>query len=109
MAHPQTVQVVLSDEADPELKRELGVGTAVRVSGTWVASQGGRQAWEILADTVDIVGHCDPQAYPLQKKRTSLEHLRTIAHLRPRQTRPRSAFAIVVLADSLFFQRRNFL
>ena len=109
---PQTVQVVLGDEADPEIKRSLGVGAAVRVSGTWVASQGGRQAWEVLANSVDIVGHCDPQSYPLQKKRTSLEHLRTIAHLRPR-TNTHQAMIRVRNALSWqmhsFFQRRNFL
>jgi len=80
----RTVQIVLGDDTADALKKRLGVGAAIRVHGTWVQSPGGKQAIEVKASTIDIVGDCDPSTYPLQKKRTTLEHLRTIAHLRPR-------------------------
>jgi asparaginyl-tRNA synthetase len=108
----QTVQVVLQADADPELKNQLGVGAAVRVAGTWVESQGGKQAVEILADSVDIIGTCDPTTYPLQKKRTSFEHLRTIAHLRPRTNTHQSVLRVrnaLAWQVHKFFQERGFL
>ncbi|MFT4625062.1 MAG: asparaginyl-tRNA synthetase [Myxococcota bacterium] len=109
---PQTVQVVLKDEAATSLKSELGVGAAIRVAGRWVASTGGKQDWEILAEDVTIVGRTDPTTYPLQKKRTSMENLRSIAHLRPRTNTHQ---AVVRVRNALawqihrFFQERGFL
>jgi asparaginyl-tRNA synthetase len=108
----ETVQVVLQADADPELKTQLGVGTAVKVTGQWVESQGGKQSVEILADAVDIIGTCDPATYPLQKKRTSFEHLRTIAHLRPRTNTHQSMLRVRnALAWQIhrFYQDRGFL
>ena len=52
----KTVQVVLAQDTDADLKARLGTGAAVRVTGTWAASPGGKQAWEIKADQVEIVG-----------------------------------------------------
>ncbi|MCA9570953.1 MAG: asparagine--tRNA ligase [Myxococcales bacterium] len=80
----KTVQVVLDEALALAYKAELGVGAAVRVQGEWAASPGGEQSVEIKAHEVQIVGASDPSTYPLQKKRTTLEHLRTIAHLRSR-------------------------
>ena len=58
---------------------------AVRVIGTLVASQGKGQAFEVKADSVEVVGRVeDPDTYPVSAKRHSFEHLRTVAHLRPR-------------------------
>ena len=62
----------------------LATGAAVRVAGVLAASPGAKQAVEIKADDVELVGGCDAEAYPLQKKRHTLEFLRSIAHLRPR-------------------------
>lgn len=90
----QTLQVVLKADADPELKTQLGVGTAVRIRGHWVASPGGKQDWEVLADEVEVVGHSDASTYPIQKKRISLEELRTRAHLRPRTNFHQSAVRV---------------
>jgi len=80
----RTVQVVLTAEQAERHRAEVGLGAAVRVTGKWVPSPGGKQDYEIAAEAFEVIGHSDPSAYPLQKKRTSLEHLRTIAHLRPR-------------------------
>ena len=74
---PSTVQVIIDPDAAEDLKAQLGVGTAVRVHGRWVESPGSGQDWEVRAEEIEIVGSCDPSTYPLQKKRTSLEHLRT--------------------------------
>ena len=107
---PQTVQVVLPAETDPGLKSQLGTGTAVEVHGEWVESQGGKQAWEIMAGEIRVVGAANG-TYPLQKKRHSLEFLRTIAHLRPR-TNTHQAIIRVRNAASWqihkFFQERGF-
>jgi len=109
---PATVQVVLKADADPGLKARLGVGAAVRIDGHWVESPGGKQDVEILADTIDVVGESDPSTYPIQRKRTSFEHLRTIAHLR---SRTNTHQAVIRVRNALawqihrFFQERGFL
>ncbi|KIZ06445.1 asparaginyl-tRNA synthetase [Monoraphidium neglectum] len=62
----------------------ITTGASVRVTGVLAASVGAKQAVEIKATAVELVGGCDAEAYPLQKKRHTLEFLRSIAHLRPR-------------------------
>src|SRR5690242_19422536 len=58
---------------------------AVHVEGTLVESQGKGQRFEIKAERVDLVGGVEnPDHYPVSAKRHSFEHLRTVAHLRPR-------------------------
>lgn len=107
-----TVQVVFDGEPNPDLKATLGVGTAIRVRGSWAESLGGKQDVEILCSEFNIVGSCDPTTYPLQKKRTSMEHLRTIAHLRPRTNTHQSVIRVRnALAWNIhrFFQERDFL
>lgn len=81
---PETVQIVLSPEQVEEFKARLGPGAAVAVTGTWVESPARGQDFEVRAEVVEIVGDCAPADYPIQRKRTSFEYLRTIAHLRPR-------------------------
>ena len=64
---------------------KLGAGCAVAVTGTLVASQGKGQAVELSARAVEVVGWVDdPETYPIQQKRHTLEYLREVAHLRPR-------------------------
>ncbi len=109
---PDTVQVVLKAELIETYKARLGVGAAVEVVGSWVPSQGGEQSFEVLADTVEVVGDCDASVYPLQKSRTSMEHLRTIAHLRPRSNTQQSVVRVRNAAAwqiHRFFQERGFL
>ncbi len=58
---------------------------AVRVEGMLVESQGKGQKFEVKADRVEVVGTVEnPDHYPVSAKRHSFEHLRTVAHLRPR-------------------------
>ena len=91
--------------------QRLTTGASITVHGELVASQGKGQAWELVADKIDIVGRSD-DSYPLQKKGHTPEFLREIAHLRPRsnlfgcvfRVRSRLAFAI-----HQFFQERGFV
>jgi asparaginyl-tRNA synthetase len=58
---------------------------AVRVGGTLVESQGKGQRFEVKADRVEVIGWVEhPDNYPVAAKRHTMEHLRTVAHLRPR-------------------------
>lgn len=64
---------------------KLTAGCSVKVSGTLVESQGKGQQFEIQANAVTVIGWVDdPDTYPIAKKRHTLEHLREVAHLRPR-------------------------
>ena len=63
----------------------LGVGCALEVAGVVVESPGKGQARELKAAQVRVVGAVEnPETYPIAKKRHTFEHLRTVAHLRPR-------------------------
>jgi asparaginyl-tRNA synthetase len=107
-----TVQVILDAAQAEAHSTQLGVGTAVRITGTWKPSPGGQQDWELAAQTIEVVGDCDPADYPIQRKRTSFEHLRTIAHLRPRTNTFQSVFRVRNAAAwhiHRFFQERGFL
>ena len=65
--------------------RKLTTGCAITASGVLSASQGQGQTVEIQADAIEVVGWVDdPEAYPIQQKKTSFEYLREVAHLRPR-------------------------
>jgi asparaginyl-tRNA synthetase len=64
---------------------KLGAGCAIAVTGTLVESQGKGQAVEVAATGVEAIGWVDdPETYPIQQKRHTLEYLREVAHLRPR-------------------------
>src|SRR5690349_23831125 len=63
----------------------ITTGCAVRATGELVASQGKGQSVEVRADSVEVVGWVDdPDHYPMQPKRHTMEYLREVAHLRPR-------------------------
>ncbi|MCA9618450.1 MAG: asparagine--tRNA ligase, partial [Myxococcales bacterium] len=65
--------------------RHLTAGCAVVATGVLAPSQGQGQSFEIQASAVEVVGWVeDPPDYPLQKKRATVEFLRTQQHLRPR-------------------------
>ncbi len=108
----KTLQIVfdMTKFSDEELK-PITTGASICVTGTLVQSMGKGQSCEIQADTLQIYGTADPEAYPLQKKGHSLEFLREIAHLRPRTNtfsavlRLRSALAYAIHS---FFQKKGF-
>jgi asparaginyl-tRNA synthetase len=87
------------------------VGTAFVVKGTLVLTPEAKQPFEIKAKEIEIEGASTPD-YPLQKKRHSLEFLRTIAHLRPRTNLFSAVFrvrSVAAFAIHKFFNERNFV
>ena len=106
------IQVVVEGDALSLLDTtELSTGCSVKVDGTVVDSLGKGQKYEIKASSIQISGPADPNDYPLQKKRHTLEFLRDIAHLRPRtntfgaMSRVRNAAAFAI---HTYFQERGF-
>jgi asparaginyl-tRNA synthetase len=86
-------------------------GASIAVQGALVASQGKGQSWEVVADSVEIIGASD-DTYPLQKKGHTPEFLREIAHLRPRSNLFGSVFRVrsrLAFAVHQFFQERGFV
>ena len=80
----ETIQVVYDQEmGNFDTVSKLNVGTAVIVNGTVIVTPDAKQPFEIHAKSVEVEGEC-PSDYPLQKKRHTLEYLRSISHLRPR-------------------------
>ncbi|MEZ0540126.1 asparagine--tRNA ligase [Fibrella arboris] len=80
-----TIQAVAEAGFLPdETLRLITTGACVAITGELVPSQGAGQAVEVKIAEVHIYGPADPEKYPLQPKRHSLEFLREIAHLRPR-------------------------
>ncbi len=79
------IQIVVDKTvfADDLLSR-ITTGACIGVSGALVESVGSGQAVEIQAKDIEVFGECDPMRFPLQKKDTSFEYLRTVAHMRMR-------------------------
>ncbi len=107
-----TLQVVYHDTMDnfAQISR-LNVGAAVIVRGTLVATPQAKQPFEIQAVEVTMEGASAPD-YPLQKKRHTLEYLRTITHLRPRTNTFQAVFrvrSLTAFAIHKFFQERGFV
>ena len=99
----KNVQIVVDKNAETEaILPKITTGACIGVLGDLVESVGSGQAVEIHAREITLYGPCDPVRYPLQKKDTSLEYLRTVAHMRPRtntfgavlRLRSQMAFAI---------------
>jgi asparaginyl-tRNA synthetase len=94
----------------PAVQR-ITTGVSISATGALVASQGKAQKWELVADTIEIVGPAD-DSYPLQKKGHTPEFLREIAHLRPRSNLFSSIFRVrsrLAFAVHQFFQERGFV
>jgi asparaginyl-tRNA synthetase len=89
-----TVQVVLTAEQAEAFGARLQIGASVHVRGEWVASPASGQPFEVRADAITVLGDSDATLYPMQKKATSFEHLRTIAHLRTRTNTFQSVFRV---------------
>ncbi|MBV8758657.1 MAG: asparagine--tRNA ligase [Deltaproteobacteria bacterium] len=110
----EPLQVVAPQELSNYTSDVLRItsGCAVRAVGELVASQGKGQSVELRADSIEVVGWVDdPDHYPMQPKRHTMEYLREVAHLRPRTniigsvTRVRHALAMAV---HRFFHEHGF-
>ncbi len=103
------LQIVLDKETMPDVSAYMPIGTSLKVEGTLVASE--RNGVEVNAKAVTVLGVC-PGEYPLQKKRHTLEFLRTIPHLRVRTNTFNAIFRVrSVMANAIhrYFQERNYV
>ena len=106
------VQIVVDvDDNTADVLDCIHTGAAISVSGKLVESSGSGQSVEVHADTIDVLGIANPDEYPLQPKKHSLEFLREKAHLRYR-TNTFSAIARIrhkmIFAIHKFFNDRGF-
>ncbi|MEA3478704.1 MAG: asparagine--tRNA ligase [Bacteroidota bacterium] len=77
------IQIVIDiKHIDEGTLNDIHTGASLSVDGKLIESQGGGQRVEVQADKVEVLGRADPDEYPLQPKRHSLEFLREKAHLR---------------------------
>src|SRR5699024_8869004 len=107
-----TLQVVYHDQMENfQEVSKLNVGAAIVVKGTLVATPEAKQPFEIQASEVTVEGDSAAD-YPLQKKRHTMEYLRTISHLRPRTNTFQAVFSfgsLVAMPIHKFFQERDFV
>jgi asparaginyl-tRNA synthetase len=107
------LQIVVDFEnTDAALLKRITTGAAISVSGKLVASLGKGQTVDVKATEIEILGDSDPEKYPLQPKKHSLEFLREIAHLRFRTSTFGAIFRVrntLSFAVHQFFQERGFV
>lgn len=107
------IQIVVDFEnTDPALLKRLTTGAAISVMGELVPSLGKGQKVEIKAKEIEVLGDSDPEKYPLQPKKHSLEFLREIAHLRFRTNTFGAVFRVrntLAYAIHRFFNERGFV
>ncbi len=100
------VQVVVDrDKFDDSILSKITTGASVSIDGEVVASQGSGQKIEVIANDIIVLGESDPEKYPLQPKKHSLEFLREIAHLRFRSN---TFGAITRIRHSMIFAVHKF-
>jgi asparaginyl-tRNA synthetase len=107
------LQIVVDfQNTDEALLKRITTGAAISVTGMLVASLGKGQSVEVKATTIEILGDSDPEKYPLQPKKHSLEFLREIAHLRFRTQTFGAIFRVrnsLAFAVHQFFQNQDFV
>eukprot|EP01133_Synstelium_polycarpum_P013477 gene13477-15880_t len=107
------VQIVVDFNNTPdELLKRITTGAAIAVQGTVVESLGKGQKIDIKASSIEILGDCDPEKFPLQPKKHSLEFLREIAHLRFRTNTFNAVFKVrhaLAFAIHQFYNERGFV
>ena len=108
----RNIQVVLNPEQTPEdLRKRLYTGTSVSVIGVVQESLGKGQNVEVIGQSLTILGDCDPNEFPIQMKKHSLEFLREKAHLRFRTSTFSAVFRVrhhLAFAVNKFFNDRGF-
>ncbi len=107
-----SVQVVYDNSLENfERVSKLYLSASIRVKGKVVLTPNNKQAFEIKAEEIEVLGDSTAD-YPLQNKRHSMEFLRSIAHLRPRANLFRAAYRIRSLAAFAihkFFNEQDFI
>ena len=102
--------------ADPnviaeEVLKKCSTGACLKITGTVIASQGAGQHSELNATHIEVLGESDPEKYPLQPKKHSLEFLREIAHLRMRTNTFGAVFRVrhaLAYAVHTYFNTKGF-
>lgn len=102
--------------ADPnviaeDILKKCSTGACLKITGTVIASQGAGQQSELNATRIEILGESDPEKYPLQPKKHSLEFLREIAHLRMRTNTFSAVFRVrhaLAYAVHTYFNTKGF-
>lgn len=107
------IQIVVDFEnLDASLLKRITTGACLKIEGQLIASIGSGQAVEIKATTVEILGDSDPEKYPMQPKKHSLEFLRENAHMRFRTNTFSAVFRVrntLSFAIHQFFNEKGFL
>ena len=107
------IQAVVDFEnfEEAELKR-VTTGASISITGELIESQGKGQAYEMAVKSFEVLGDSDPDEYPLQPKKHSLEFLRDIAHLRVRTNTFGAIYRIrhqMIYAVHTFFNNKGFV
>ena len=108
----KNLQIVFDDSlSNFEEIRKLTISSSIEVTGILVKTENAKQPFEIKAKEVKIIA-ISASDYPLQKKRHTMEYLRTISHLRPRTNTFNAVFrvrSVLSYAIHKFFQENNFV
>ncbi|MDM8160314.1 asparagine--tRNA ligase [Labilibaculum sp. K2S] len=108
----QNLQIVVDvPNFNEDLLKKISTGAAISVVGEVIASQGSGQSVEVSATKIEVLGVADPEKYPLQPKKHSLEFLREKAHLRFRTSTFSAVFRIrhaMAFAVHEFFNKKGF-
>ena len=110
----KTLQVVLEAGKLENYEEVIHTGlySSLRIVGRIVLTPQAKQPFELNADSVEILGDCPADEYPLQKKKMSMEYLRTMPTLRPRTNTFNAAFrvrSVAAYAIHKFFQENGFV
>ena len=103
--------VVNFEKTDSLLLSKINCGASLEIEGLLVKSQGKGQSVEIKVENIKILGECDPNSYPIQPKKHSLEFLRENAHLRIRTNTFSSIMRIrssISFAIHKYFKEKGF-
>ncbi len=108
----QNLQLVYDKElSNFDMISKIRVGSAIRVHGTIIKSQGSGQSHEMKVKNIEVLGDC-PEDYPIQPKRHTREFLRELAYLRPRTNLFNAVFRVrSVAAQAIheYFQSNNYV
>ncbi len=108
----KNIQAVAESEGSfVEALKLVTTGACVSVTGKLAASQGSGQAVDLIVESMEVLGPANPDEYPLQPKKHSLEFLREIAHLRPRTATFSAVLRIrhaMIFAVHSYFNEKGF-
>ena len=109
----QNLQCVVDFEnTDQSILNKINTGASIEIEGTLVESQGRGQKIEVQTEQIKILGECDPEIYPIQPKKHSLEFLRENAHLRVRTNTFGAVFRVrssISFAIHKYFKENGFV